>query len=705
MRKMPDLRSRLLTAGVLGGCLLAVSCALIAAQRALLPDQKEQPAPALLQSIAALERDLTTMKEGARYRQELRLEELKRLAEKPPASLDRDSAVKMVGISKLFDFFSLNPKHQALAGRPDFQKVHRNLRAEIAAMPRWRSGVHLPETVQPPQPSRKALTVRPREVQVAKLPGPIQSLPIPQPRLGGAATILPPGLQVARIEKIENPDLKAIADRVINVQKLAMHRAVANLADPKRYPLPADHKSFENIFARRLQQVPEARRQAAIAKVMPLLKGAPAERQKVHGELAAIDLTNIQSVAAQAHAVKLRLSPEIIRGDLASSELGRMLRRRSGPQTPPRKKATFGDKIEPGRFDLPGLVQPVPLLRYYNTAYGKHFYTDEFMELGFGRMNWNYEGYAALVYPKQVGETVPLYRYFNSSSLDHFYQLTKGDGYEEIACYVWAEPGPGRVELNRYWSDDEQDHFYIVGRDDAGLAAKGYKFEQVACYVLPYDANSYPWAEASWLDFDVGCMICAKMVHVDSDDLYMGGVAISPTGVTSPLGEFEAGYFYNAGDDAYFPRGRTWITFDLKEGTDWPKTWTIIMAPCVKGEAGDYTEFLQQLVNATKDEVKTYLAEELGAAVGAASGGPVGSVIGLAVGYVVDQGCEWFVKEFFDDIFVPGAVQLTMNGPVVERGDVYVGGTGYWTGHGGEYHIIYFWHARQTEIAYETVEP
>ena len=108
------------------------------------------------------------------------------------------------------------------------------------------------------------------------------------------------------------------------------------------------------------------------------------------------------------------------------------------------------------------------------------------------------------------------------------------------------------------------------------------------------------------------------------------------------------------------------------------------------GAGGGYTEFLQQLTDAVKEEVKKYLTAEIGAAAGA-SGGPVGMLIGLAVGYAVDKICDWLILQYFDDIFKPVTVQFTLDSPLVAGGDDFFGGTAWWHYHGGEYGMAFFW--------------
>jgi hypothetical protein len=104
---------------------------------------------------------------------------------------------------------------------------------------------------------------------------------------------------------IPDPKLHAIAERVLALFFLAGEKAVAHLADPAAYPLPADPRSIEHVLLKRFQFLPPARQQKGLAKVMASVR-APAQSRAVHyGDLAQVNLRSPQPVVEQALALGL----------------------------------------------------------------------------------------------------------------------------------------------------------------------------------------------------------------------------------------------------------------------------------------------------------------------------------------------------------------------------------------------------------------
>ena len=150
------------------------------------------------------------------------------------------------------------------------------------------------------------------------------------------------------------------------------------------------------------------------------------------------------------------------------------------------------------------------LYRYWNPSVSDHFYTTNINEIGtatageVGKHGYRSEGAESLVYTGRVTGTVPLYRYWNSALGDHFYTTASSEigttapgetgqhGYvsKGIVGYCFPSSVPGTVPLHRYWSGG--DHFYTtdvaeIGTTAIGQAGQyGYRYEGVACYVLPY---------------------------------------------------------------------------------------------------------------------------------------------------------------------------------------------------------------------------
>lgn len=117
---------------------------LLAEQGPSSPQSKNQPPRQLLQSINALERDLTTLRGGAAVKEQLQLEELKHLATTPPASANAADAEKAREIQSKFEAFSKDPKNPTMARRAAFQTLHQNLRQYVAALPAAKTQVTRP---------------------------------------------------------------------------------------------------------------------------------------------------------------------------------------------------------------------------------------------------------------------------------------------------------------------------------------------------------------------------------------------------------------------------------------------------------------------------------------------------------------------------------------------------------------------------------
>jgi hypothetical protein len=95
----------------------------------------------------------------------------------------------------------------------------------------------------------------------------------------------------------DDPGLRELIARTVDVGKLAAIRAAANLMDPAAYPLPSDPKSLERLFAARLASRPQASRQRAVQGAKRALAAASAVRGRTFKDLAGIDLKSSTPVA------------------------------------------------------------------------------------------------------------------------------------------------------------------------------------------------------------------------------------------------------------------------------------------------------------------------------------------------------------------------------------------------------------------------
>ena len=154
-------------------------------------------------------------------------------------------------------------------------------------------------------------------------------------------------------------------------------------------------------------------------------------------------------------------------------------------------------------FAIPNYV---PFYRYYNGV--DHLYTTNFFEIGtalygqIGNFSYKAEGVQCILKTEPRSDVIPLFRYFNGQ--DHFYTTDEDEigttqpgaigryayRYEYISGYCYRRREEDTVPLYRYCN--LVDHFYTTNIDEIRTIVHGeygrygYKYEGVACYVLPY---------------------------------------------------------------------------------------------------------------------------------------------------------------------------------------------------------------------------
>ena len=178
---------------------------------------------------------------------------------------------------------------------------------------------------------------------------------------------------------------------------------------------------------------------------------------------------------------------------------------------------------------------------------------------------------------------------------------------------------------------------------------------------------------------------------IGADDIDLGGSTINATGVTTQIPKFGVGDF-DDGDSKDYNPPKVLKEFDLRTGTEWPKSYFVVLV-LVEVDMGGYAEFMDKLVNAIDDEVEKPIATAIGVGVGVASDGVVGAAIGLAVGYCVDLAIEWIKSVWKDDVFSPVTIEVELPGRSARFGgetqsqDVTV----EIKGHDGKYRLTYDW--------------
>ncbi|MBW4638534.1 MAG: hypothetical protein KME05_09910 [Gloeocapsa sp. UFS-A4-WI-NPMV-4B04] len=110
-----------------------------------------------------------------------------------------------------------------------------------------------------------------------------------------------PEIIVSQVTEIGNPELREIATRVLNTMQLAAEKATAHQAEPATYPISSDPDSFEQLFSSRFQQLRPEQQQAGITNVMAAIKAPEAERIRIYGDLAKVDLRSPTAVEVQAN--------------------------------------------------------------------------------------------------------------------------------------------------------------------------------------------------------------------------------------------------------------------------------------------------------------------------------------------------------------------------------------------------------------------
>jgi len=206
-----------------------------------------------------------------------------------------------------------------------------------------------------------------------------------------------------------------------------------------------------------------------------------------------------------------------------------------------------GYKCEGVAFEL--FVQPcaeaVPVYRYWNKAWGDHFYTTNVKEIGVeiegntGNYGFISEGILGYALTEGSRDSVPVYRYFKGGVSDHFYTTNiqeigtgfKGelgnfgyvsegvgfyaikfvkDDYEVKKCFVDGHVNDETLPIYRYWNAANTDHFYTKNGNEIGTITSGetgqygYKSEGIGFYLFKNNCEGsipvYRYWNKAWGD-------------------------------------------------------------------------------------------------------------------------------------------------------------------------------------------------------------
>ncbi|MGE3976414.1 MAG: tachylectin-related carbohydrate-binding protein [Nitrospira sp.] len=178
-----------------------------------------------------------------------------------------------------------------------------------------------------------------------------------------------------------------------------------------------------------------------------------------------------------------------------------------------------------------------------------------------------------------------------------------------------------------------------------------------------------------------------------TDEIDLGGTTVDESGDAEKVDPFRVRSDFEDGVEQIYWPPKQFASFDLTEGTDFPKSYfvTLVLAEM---DNGGLPDVLHKLLMWVKEKVTTALAAAIGGLIGV-SGGPIGAAIGAAVGAAVGLIIDFIKDVWEDDAFKPATVRVDI--PSLDArwpGDMTDSPEGIITykGHGGEYQVIFDWH-------------
>lgn len=203
-----------------------------------------------------------------------------------------------------------------------------------------------------------------------------------------------------------------------------------------------------------------------------------------------------------------------------------------------------------------------------------------------------------------------------------------------------------------------------------------------------------PQAVTDHLELRITAIRCVDETNPEAmgaDEIALGGTSIDENGNTKKIDVMDFGDFANDGVLKEFNPPRRFTTFDLTEGTNFPKTYFVTMV-LAELDNGGFPSFLHEMTALIKTWVKSKV-EEAGGSIGGVSGAAISAVIGAAVSAILESVIQWLISIWEDDLFLPITVSATIQG----FGHRWNGKTDspnflvWWKGHGGHYRLRYDW--------------
>ena len=146
----------------------------------------------------------------------------------------------------------------------------------------------------------------------------------------------------------------------------------------------------------------------------------------------------------------------------------------------------------------PGPGARAPVYRFYNTATGAHFYTNNALERDFVIATYpvfKYEGPAFTAVTQSGSGLSPVFRFFNQSTGAHFYTINAAERdyvmatypvfkYEGPTWFAQTQAGNGASPMFRFYNRSTGTHFYTINQGEADYVRNTYP-------VFSYEGAAY----------------------------------------------------------------------------------------------------------------------------------------------------------------------------------------------------------------------
>jgi hypothetical protein len=191
----------------------------------------------------------------------------------------------------------------------------------------------------------------------------------------------------------------------------------------------------------------------------------------------------------------------------------------------------------------------------------------------------------------------------------------------------------------------------------------------------------------------VRCIDDTGQLEIGADEILLGGIKVDESGETGKIAEFTVRNDFKDGVQQTYAPPRRFTSFDLTEGTSFPKSY-FVTPVLAERDSGGFATFLDQLYDAVDTMVLSLIATAVGGAIGSTIPG-LGTIVGAAVGFAVGKLIGWIIGMFNDDVFpVHPAIAVTISslnarwsGGLTDSPEGII----TYEGHGGTYQLTYDW--------------